>query len=108
MTKEELKQFNKELDEREKKVKRPTSKLEELEKENVELKKKNLAIQDAVTMQMYTNKANKEIADRQLTKAKEIMKHLLDWQYDEYKKSETDKELFKVIAEAEQFLKETE
>lgn len=36
------------------------------------------------------------------------MKHLLDWQYDEYKKSETDKELFKVIAEAEQFLKETE
>ena len=44
----------------------------------------------------------------ELTKAKEIMKHLLDWQYDEYKKSETDKELFKVIAEAEQFLKETE
>ena len=44
----------------------------------------------------------------QLTKAKEIIKHLLDWQYDEYKKSETDKELFKVIAEAEQFISEVE
>ena len=48
----------------------------ELEKENAELKKKNLDTQDAVTMQMYTNKANKEIADRQLTKAKEIIRSL--------------------------------
>jgi hypothetical protein len=47
-----------------------------LRKENAELKKKNLDIQDAVTMQMYTNKANKEIADRQLTKAKEIIRSL--------------------------------
>ena len=53
-------------------------KIAELEKENAELKKKNLATQDAVTMQMYTNKANKEIADRQLTKAKEIIKAFLD------------------------------
>ena len=52
--------------------------------------------------------ANYEKLEKELTKAKEIMKHLLDWQYDEYKKSETDKELFKVIAEAEQFLKNSE
>lgn len=44
-----------------------------LKSENAELKKKNLATQDAVTMQMYTNKANKEIADRQLTKAKDLL-----------------------------------
>lgn len=44
--------------------------------EIAELKKKNLDTQDAVTMQMYTNKANKEIADRQLTKAKEIILRL--------------------------------
>lgn len=67
--------------------------------ENIELKEQNrklLGSCEGATM-MYEH----------LTKAKEIMKHLLDWQYDEYKKSETDKELFKVIAEAEQFLKET-
>ena len=50
--------------------------VQKLEKENAELKKKNLDTQDAVTMQMYTNKANKEIADRQLTKAKEIIRSL--------------------------------
>lgn len=71
----------------------------ELEKENAELKKKNLDTQDAVTMQMYTNKANKEIADKQLTKAKEIIKKMIEaihiWDC---------KNLEEVEAEAEQFL----
>lgn len=46
----------------------------ELEKENAELRKNNLSLRDAVDMQMYTNKANKEIADMQLTKSKELLK----------------------------------
>lgn len=49
----------------------------QLEKENTELKKRNLSAQDAVTTQMYTNKANKEIADKQLTKAKEIIENII-------------------------------
>ena len=76
--------------------------IEELEKENTELKKKNLDTQDAVTMQMYTNRANKEIADKQLTKAKEIIKLLLwDLRNRSY-------EPVKDVEQAEQFLKETE
>lgn len=74
-----------------------------LEKENAELKKKNLDTQDAVTMQMYTNKANKEIADKQLTKAKELLKWFV-WYFREgspnlvpYKHK---------VEEAEQFLSE--
>lgn len=53
------------------------SKIIELEKENAELKERNLSAQDAVTMQMYTNKANKEIADKQLTKAKELIENII-------------------------------
>lgn len=76
--------------------------IKELEKENTELKKKNLDTQDAVTMQMYTNRANKEIADKQLTKAKEIIKLLLwDLRNRSY-------EPVKDVEQAEQFLKETE
>ena len=52
------------------------NKIADLEKENAELKKKNLDAQDAVTMQMYTNRANKEIADKQLAKAKELISGL--------------------------------
>lgn len=44
----------------------------DLEKENAELRNKILSYKDAVDMQMYTNKANKEIMNRRLTKAKEI------------------------------------
>lgn len=77
---------------------------EELEKENAKLKKKNLDTQDAVTMQMYTNKANKEIADRQLTKAKEIIKTFLGFaEAFGYSPS-----MDKFIAEAEQFLNDCE
>lgn len=54
----------------------------ELEKENAELRKKKLSLQDAVDMQMYTNKANKEIADMQLTKAKELLKWFV-WYFSE-------------------------
>lgn len=81
----------------------------ELEKENAELKKKNLGAQDAVTMQMYTNRANKEIADKQLTKAKEIIKKFsefanLEIEYDpEHPQEHTD--LWNELCEkAEQFL----
>lgn len=48
------------------------------EKQIAELKKKNLNTQDAVTMQMYTNRANKEMADKQLLEAKEIIKALIN------------------------------
>lgn len=48
-----------------------------LEKENVELRKKNIYLQDALTMQIYTNKTNEEISDKQLTEAKEIMQKLI-------------------------------
>lgn len=75
--------------------------VQKLEKENAELKKKNLDTQDAVTMQMYTNKANKEIADRQLTKAKDILRMIVYWKSDK-------KELLNFINKAEQFLKENE
>ena len=61
------------------KIKPYLDRINDLEKENAELKKKNLDTQDAVTMQMYTNKANKEIADKQLTKAKEIIKELISF-----------------------------
>ena len=45
----------------------------DLQRENAELRKKCLSAQDAVTMQMYTNKVNKEIADKKLAKAKELL-----------------------------------
>ena len=90
----------------------------DLEKENAELKEENAELKhttatlrqekDNVSMHAKAMEVVAKTRSEQFTKAKEIMKHLLDWQYDEYKKSETDKELFKVIAEAEQFLKETE
>ena len=80
--------------------------VENLEKENAELKKKNLDTQYAVTMQMYTNKANKEIADRQLTKAKEIIKDLLNLPF------ASNEEVFADVGshlyKAEQFLSEVE
>lgn len=79
-------------------------KIAELEKENAELKKKNLDTQDAVTMQMYTNKANKEIADRQLTKAKEIIKDLLSLPF--ANNEEVFADVGSHLYEAEQFLKE--
>lgn len=78
--------------------------VQKLEKENAELKKKNLDTQDAVTMQMYTNKANKEIANKQLTKAKEIIRNCLRL-WNDVMTEETVKAL---IAEAEQFLNEVE
>lgn len=57
--------------------KQQVEQIEKLEEENAELRKKKLDAQDAVTMQMYTNKANKEIADKQLAKAKDIIERLL-------------------------------
>ena len=57
--------------------KQQSEQIEKLEEENAELRKKKLDAQDAVTMQMYTNKANKEIADKQLAKAKDIIERLL-------------------------------
>ena len=80
--------------------------IEELEKENAELKKKNLDTQDAVTMQMYTNKANKEIADRQLTKAKEIIKSLLGCLQQDTNDPQTNYYVCQYMDKAEQFLKE--
>lgn len=79
--------------------------LAELENENAKLKKTNLDIQDAVTMQMYTNKANKEIANRQLTKARELLKKFI------YLLKDADyvfvlKNTRPTLDEAEQFLKE--
>ena len=73
---------------------------ERLKKENAELKRKILNTQDAVTMQMYTNKANKEIADKQLTKAKEIIKDLLSCCRN-YPQKNAEK-----MEQAEQFLKD--
>ena len=78
----------------------------ELEKEKAELQyqlNKNPCVR---IPEWYCSDCLKENEDlrKENAEAKEIIKHLLDWQYDEYKKSETDKELFKVIAEAEQFL----
>lgn len=72
-----------------------------LEKENAELKEE---LKDANEKVLHLACNQNKDLKRKFTKAKEIIKHLLNWQYDEYKKSETDKELFKVIAEAEQFL----
>lgn len=77
--------------------------VQRLEKENAELKKKNLDTQDAVTMQMYTNKANKEIADRQLTKA---IKHLKDLVY-VVELGKNELATARIVAEAKEFLKET-
>lgn len=57
--------------------KQQSEQIEKLEEENAELRKKKLDAQDAVTMQMYTNKANKEIAGKQLAKAKDIIERLL-------------------------------
>lgn len=86
-------------------------KIADLERENAVLKKKNLDTQDAVTMQMYTNKANKEIADRQLTKAREILAKLLEeeknnmyWEMNGADKSS----YYEVRKQAEQLLKEIE
>ena len=42
----------------------------ELQEENKQLKKKLVQTQDAVTMQMYTNKANKEQFEKQIEKMK--------------------------------------
>lgn len=85
------------------------NKIANLEKENAELKHTTATLRqekDNVSMHAKAMEVVAKTKSDQLTKAKEIMKHLLDWQYDEYKKSETDKELFKVIGEAEQFLSE--
>ena len=84
-------------------------KVAELEKENAELKKQQFSLRnERNTFFAQNEQYEKDLIDfnENLTKAKEIIKHLLDWQYDEYKKSETDKELFKVIVKAEQFLEE--
>ena len=84
--------------------------VENLEKENAELKKKNLDTQYAVTMQMYTNKANKEIADRQLNKAKELLERLLitSCNSDVLNLLPNCSEVLRVRVEAEQFLIEVE
>jgi molecular chaperone GrpE (heat shock protein) len=74
----------------------------ELEKENAELRKKNLSLQDAVDMQMYTNKANKEIADKQLTKAKVALRNVIDY-LGQFCSDYPD-----CVIEAEQFLKDSE
>jgi hypothetical protein len=74
-------------------------------KENAELKKKNLDTQDAVTMQMYTNKANKEIADKQLTKAKEIVCEYV--RLANLEKEDTIA-IWQLYHKAEQFLKNSE
>lgn len=95
-----------------KKLNARTEQVERLKKENAELKKKNLATQDAVTMQMYTNKANKEIADKQLTKAKKIIESLLPFEHviDPYALTsdieENRKRFHEPFRKAEQFLKE--
>lgn len=76
-----------------------------------ELKKKNLDTQDAVTMQMYTNRANKEIADKQLTKAKEIIKELNEGLDKLYLSGLSDKQIAfieQLQDKTEQFLKESE
>ena len=79
----------------------------DLEKQNAELRKKNLSLQDAVTMQIYTNRANKEIADKQLTKAKEIVKKLYSHVFQGMDFMELND--FNVQkAEAEQFLSEVD
>ena len=75
---------------------------EQSEKRIAELKKKNLDTQDAVTMQMYTNKANKEIADRQLTKAKVALRNVIDY-LGQFCSDYPD-----CVIEAEQFLSEVE
>ena len=73
----------------------------ELEKENAELRKKNLSLRDAVDMQMYTNTANKEIADMQLTKAKELLK----WFVWYFREGSSNLVPYKhKVKEAEQFL----
>lgn len=47
-----------------------TEATKELQEENKQLKKKLVQTQDAVTMQMYTNKANKEQFEKQIEKMK--------------------------------------
>ena len=73
----------------------------DLQRENAELRKKCLSAQDAVTMQMYTNKANKEIADKKLAKAKELLKRYVDF-------PTSNDEVWELHKEAEQFIKEIE
>jgi hypothetical protein len=78
--------------------------IEELEKENAELRKKCLSAQDAVTMQMYTNKANKEIADKKLAKAKELLAKWVEL----YKPKIEDFPKPPIQVDTEQFLSEVE
>ena len=118
MTKEELKQLKQTVDyfghwydvigeERVLILEKSIEYITDLEKQNAELRKKNLSLQDAVTMQMYTNRANKEIADKQLTKAKEIIEKLYSHVFQGMGFMELND--FNVLkAEAEQFLKECE
>lgn len=81
--------------------------IKELQEKNTELKKRNLDVQDAVTMQMYTNIANKEIADKQLAHAKEIIRALLKHTHGQNLNTQNDFDLYLGrIKEAEQFLKE--
>ena len=78
-----------------------------LEKENAELRKKCLSAQDAVTMQMYTNKANKEIADKKLAEAKDLLDKVLRVVHSELHPYQMQPYL-DVLKQAEQFLKEFE
>ena len=82
----------------------------DLEKENAELKKKNLDAQDAVTMQMYTNKANKEIADKQLTKAKDLLLRFIELKNKPCAYGHSVNMLLyeNISTEAKQFLKDSE
>ena len=55
-----------------KKILKLYKELSKVKAENAELKKKNVQLQDAVTMQMYVNKANKEQLEEQIEKIKNL------------------------------------
>ena len=63
-----------------------------------------------VTMQMYTNKASKEIANKQLTKAKELLREIIDTPVFNQMGGELyeNEGYTELVAEAEQFLKDSE
>jgi len=87
----------------------PCEKYKSYKDENAELKKKNLDTQDAVTMQMYTNNANKEIADRRLNEAKNLIELLLSdnrIMKAQFESEEQANIWFGHIHKAEQFLQE--
>ena len=109
LTNAEKEELHKKLEEAEKaKFKPYENKIAKLEKENAELKSENQKWKDE--WQELVQKATDEGYARtlqtiQLTKAKEIIKKFLLWENDWHEKTESK---YKLLKQAEQFLKDSE